>query len=511
MIQNCSDFRKIQRVFGYVNRFIHNCSVKRLGAERRRSNLASSDYRDSLVTMVKIVQHVMYNEEIKDIRRGRRVRGKLCNLNPILDEKESVLRVGGRIRYSDLPWDQKHPMILPEKNHFTDLLVDTIHREQLHIGLNGLLAKIRQQFWPVNARRTINRVLRKCVKCFRAKPRDVVQYMGDLPSARVTAAEPFSRTGVDYAGPFLLKQSRFKAPTKAFVCVFVCFCTKAIHLELVGSLTTDGFLGALHRFVSRRGNVAEIQSDNGTNFVGAERQLRELRNLFESQTMENKKLDFCQSRGIMWKFIPPRAPHQGGLWEAGVKSLKNHLGKVLNESHLTYEEMCTLLCQIEAILNSRPIIQQSDDPKDYRALSPGHFLVGHELTAIAEPFYDGLKESTLSRYQLIQRRKQAFWRRWSAEYLTSLQKRSKWFKDPTLLRNGLLVVLKEDNIPSQMWKLGRIIQTHPGKDGIIRVVTVRTIDGIYKRATTKIAVLPIEDETVSELVGSSHSAPGGEC
>ncbi|XP_055527154.1 uncharacterized protein LOC129719770 [Wyeomyia smithii] len=175
-----------------------------------------------------------------------------------------------------------------------------------------------------------------------------------------------------------------------------------------------------------------------------------------SQMLESKISAFCQSRGITWKFIPPRAPHQGGLWEAGVKSVKN-LSKVLNESHFTYEELCTLLYQIEAILNSRPIVQQSDDSKDYQALCPGHFMIGRELTAIAEPLYGDLKESTLSRYQLIQRRKQAFWRRWSAEYVTELQKRGKWFKEPTLLRDGLLVVLKEDNMSPQTWKLGRIV------------------------------------------------------
>ncbi|XP_062534640.1 uncharacterized protein LOC134203809 [Armigeres subalbatus] len=425
VIQNCSDYRKMQRVFGYVIRFIHNCRVKRLGVDRRSGNLSGLDYRASMLTMVKVVQNVVYEEEIKDINRGQPVKGKLRNLNPIYDKSEGVLRVGGRIRHSDLPRDQKHPMILPEKSPFTDM---------------------------------------KCVRCFCSKPKKVVQFMGDLPSVRVTAAEPFSRTGVDYAGPLLLKEGRGRAPRKAFICVFVCMCTRAIHLELVSSLSTDGFLGALHRFVSRRGNVAEMRSDNGTNFVGAERQLTELKDLLVSQTLENKISEFCQPRGITWKFIPPRAPHQGGLWEAGVKSVKGHLNKVLNESHLTYEEM----------------FPQSDDPMDYQALSPGHFLVGRELTAIAEPNYGDLKESKLSRYQLIQRRKQAFWRRWSAEYVTGLKRRGKWYKTR--------------HFCAKTWKLGRIVATHPGKDGNVRVVTVRTNSGTYKRATTKIAVLPIDEE-----------------
>lgn len=284
-----------------------------------------------------------------------------------------------------------------------------------------------------------------------------------------------------------------RAKVKVYVCLFVCMATKSIHLELVSSLTTDGFLAALHRFVGRRGNPAELFSDNGTNFRGADRELLELFNLLQSQILSDKVNEFCQPRGINWNFNPPKAPHHGGIWEANVKCMKSHLHKTLNESYLTYEELNTLLIQIESILNSRPLVQLTDDPFDYEALSPGHFLVGRELIAVAEPLYEDLKETSLSRYQLVQKRMQHFWQRWSNEYVTGLQKRSKWYKDPTQLQNGLLVVLKEDNMPPKTWKLGRIIETHPGKDGIIRVVTIRTSNNTYKRPTTQIAVLPIDD------------------
>lgn len=153
--------------------------------------------------------------------------------------------------------------------------------------------------------------------------------MGDLPSARVTIAQPFEKTGVDYAGPFMIKQGGSKAPIKAYVCLFVCMCTKAIHMELVSSMTTDGFLGALQRFVARRGNVSDIYSDNGSNFIGARRELQEFLHLLKSQILEEKVTSFCQPRGTNWHFMPPRAPHQGGLWEAGVKAMKTHLYRTL--------------------------------------------------------------------------------------------------------------------------------------------------------------------------------------
>lgn len=495
VILKYSSYRKLQRIFGYVTRFIHNCRSKQNTTKRRTGVLNSEDHNEAQKAMVTIVQQVVYKDEIGCIQTKQSVKGKLRNLNPIYDDDERLLRVGGRIRNSDLPKDQKHPMILPENNHFTEVLVEALHREHLHVGLNGLLAVVRQKFWPVNAKRTIHRILKRCVICFRTNPRDVQQYMGDLPSCRVTAAQPFARTGIDYAGPFFIKVGRMKAKVKVYVSLFVCMTTKSIHLELVSSLTTDGFLAALHRFAGRRGNPTELFSDNGTNFRGADRELSELFDLLQSQVLNDKVNEFCQPRGIKWSFNPPKAPHQGGIWEANVKCMKSHLCKTLNESYLTYEELNTLLIQIEGILNSRPLVQLTDDPFDYEALSPGHFLVGRELTAVAEPLYGDLKESSLSRYQLIQKRMQHFWQRWSNEYVTGLQKRGKWYKDPTKLRSGLLVIMKEDNMPPKTWKLGRIVETHPGKDGVVRVVTIRTSNSIYKRPTTQIAVLPIDDCT----------------
>lgn len=497
VISECGSFRKLERIFGYVLRFVGNCKKK--PEDRRCGRLGREDYSAALQAMVKAVQQEEFSEDLKRLEAGKPLNNKLNKLNPMVEKDSGLLRVGGRLSNSDLPYNQRHPMILPEKHHFTELIIETLHNENLHVGLNGLLASLRRRFWPVNAKRAIHRVLRRCVTCFRVKPTDTEQLMGDLPKCRVTVAEPFARTGVDYAGPVMLKQGRLKAPIKGYIAVFVCLCTKAIHLELVTSMSTEAFLAALHRFVSRRGNVSEMKSDNGTNFIGAARELTELAELLRSQMLERKLDEFCQARSIDWSFNPPKAPHQGGLWEAGVKSAKHHLYRVLNESHLTYEEMNTLLIQIEAVLNSRPLCQQTDDPLDYRALSPGHFLVGRELTALPEPLYDGLKENKLTRYQLVQKRKQDFYRRWCNEYLTELQQRGKWNKGASVVRKGMLVILKQDNVPPQQWRLGRIVDTHPGKDGVTRVVTVRTSSGEYRRPTTQVAVLPILDNETQEL------------
>ncbi|KXJ76474.1 hypothetical protein RP20_CCG009575 [Aedes albopictus] len=323
--------------------------------------------------------------------------------------------------------------------------------------------------------------------------------MGALPDYRVNPSPVFYSTGIDYAGPFFVRQVRRAAKVKAYVALFICMSTKAIHLELVSDLTSAAFLAALHRFVGRRGCPEKLVSDNATNFKGAHSELQELYKLLQSQQLQDEVDRFCAAKEIQWSFIPPRSPNFGGIWEAGVKAAKSHLKVILCEASLTYEEMNTVLVQIEAILNSRPLTQISNDANDLTALTPGHFLVGRELTAVPEPSYGNVRVSSLSRWQHLQKLKQDFWARWSAEYLSELQPRSKWYKGKVTIRPGMLVVIREDNVAPQLWHLGRITEVTPGAEhgaeGLVRVVKIRTTNGEVTRSVSKIAILPIEDSS----------------
>ena len=266
--------------------------------------------------------------------------------------------------------------------------------------------------------------------------------------------------------------------------------TKAVHIEVVSELSTDAFLGALDRFVSRRGLSLYMFSDNGTNFTGTNRYLTGVFKYFESPEQKTKIADHCSNKGICWNFNPPCGPHFGGLWEAGIRSTKYHLKRVLNDHALTFEELSTLCAKIEAILNSRPLSPLSNDANEFNALTPAHFLIGTTLTAVPEHDLQEIPMNRVNRWQFISKASQHFWNRYRDQYLHTLQQRSKWTTDSPNLCQGDLVLLHDNQSLSTNWKLGRIEETFPGQDGVVRVATVKTSQGIFRRPVVKLSPLP---------------------
>lgn len=477
LLEKFSSLRKIQGTIAYCIRF---ANLLRAPRENRVSGgLTEAELYHALVVLVKAVQSMVFNKEISDLEVGRPCSKPIRKLSPFLDE-DGVLRVGGRLRHADLSFDVKHPMLLPRKHRLTDLVIRSVHQNNLHPGSRTLQYLLSQRFWILSARRAINGVLGQCYRCFRARPTALTPLMGDLPPARVSQLKPFSHAGVDFAGPFLVTQGRYRGvrSVKAYVCIFVCMATKAVHLELVSDLTSEAFLAALRRFTSRRGRCDNIYSDNGTNFVGADRLL----------TSYAKQATDCLA--IRWHWNPPSGAHFGGLWEAGVRSIKTHLRRVVHTQILTFEEMTTVLAQIEAVLNSRPLCSASTDPNDLMALSPGHFLTMEPLGSPPDQAVTSLPLNRLSRWQLVSRIHQDFWKRWKKEYLHTLQQRDKWNTPQQSPAVGSLVVIKNESTSPLVWSLARIVQLYPGADGTPRIAQVRTATGLLERPLTKLCPLP---------------------
>ena len=446
---------------------------------------------------IKHIQNSSFGQEKRLLSSGQSLpkSHSLARLTPFLDAT-GLLRIGGRLQASLLPPNAKHPLILPRKSPLTSLIILDSHLRTMHGGTQLTLNYIRNNYWIVGGRAPIRSFILKCVKCTRYRQSRAQQLMGQLPSERITPSRPFLHSGVDYAGPFTIKTWKGKnAKTyKAYMVLFVCFSTSAIHLELVTDYTTEAFIGAYKRFTSRRGICATLTSDCGTNFTGAD---CELKRLFSSSTKELGELaSVLANDGTQWKFHPPAAPHFGGKWEAGVKSVKYHLKRVVGDTLLTFEEMNTLLTQIEAVLNSRPLSPLTDDPDDLQALTPGHFLVGNAPSVIPEPSLETVKSSRLSRWQLTRQMLDSFWSRWSRECLQRYYSIHKWNQPSPSLSNGSLVLVIDERYPPSKWPLGRIIQTHPGPDGLVRVVSIRTQKSILKRPIAKLCPLPINNDSL---------------
>ncbi|XP_054709171.1 uncharacterized protein LOC129218872 [Uloborus diversus] len=252
----------------------------------------------------------------------------------------------------------------------------------MHAGVQTTLFLIRENFWIISGRNAVRNIIRKCIVCLKANSLNSKQLMGNLPKERVIPARAFSKCGLDFAGPVITKPNlkRSKVTLKSYIALFVCFTTKAIHLEVVSDLSTGAFLACLRRFIGRRGKPSDIFSDNATNFKGARSYLNAQAIICSSEDVQN----YATEENINWHFIPPITPHFGGLWESNIKTVKKHLIKASNSAILNFEELSTLLIQIEACLNSRPLTPLSADPMDLQPLTPGHFLIGAPLLSFPE-------------------------------------------------------------------------------------------------------------------------------
>ncbi|GFV04346.1 integrase catalytic domain-containing protein [Trichonephila clavipes] len=344
-----NNFIKLIRIFSFIFRFINNIKAKE--SCNKEKYLTADEVKRSTEFLAKIAQLSEFKAEIDALKKGKGVSktSKLKALDPFLDEN-SLLRVGGRLCNAYLPFEAKHQIIIPSKHKFTKLLFEHMHKKFFHIGAQGLVHQIRMQFWPINGKGIARKTVHDCIAFFRQKPTVVDQLMGNLLSERVTPSAPFLNSGVDFCGPFQIKfkNQRKGIFSKVYVAIFVCLATKAIHLDAVTDLTTEAFIAALKRLCARRGRISTLMSDNATNFKGAAAELNRFIKLIcnKNETLAN----YFASEAIQWKFIPPRSPNFGGLWEAGVKSFKHHLYRTLVNSKITFEEFETIIIQIEVLL-----------------------------------------------------------------------------------------------------------------------------------------------------------------
>ena len=422
----------------------------------------------------------------------------LYRLQPTLDTSAmpAVLVMSGRLQHGQhLEERVRRPMILPKRHKVTTLLIEAEDDACQHAaGPHHLLANLRQRFWIVDGLTVVKAIQAQCITCRKLWSKPAEQLMGPLPSYRTaTSLKPFSRVGVDFAGPFETKQGRGKVRAKRYLCLFTCLEVRACHLEMAYGLDTDAFLMALTRFIKRRGVPELIVSDNDTNFTSAEKLLREAVKEWDQKKIQRA---FVQ-QNVKWKFSPARAPHFGGVFETMIKAAKRAITHAARNAALTDEELLTTFAEAENLLNTRPLTSVSTDPDDLQPLTPHHFLVGRldaplPLEVCAE------EESTphpRKRWLVVQQVISQFWERWRKECIPLLNIRKSWHRTKPNLCIGDVVLVIEDNAPRGLWPMGRITETFPGADGLVRVVDVRMGKKVKRRPIHRLVpLLTAEDK-----------------
>lgn len=329
------------------------------------------------------------------------------------------------------------------------------------------------------------------VMCRRHRGKLGEQKMADLPLERILANLPsFTNTGVDYFGPIEVKRGR--SFEKRYGVLFTCMASRAVHLEVAYSLDMDSCINAIRRFVCRRGPISHLRSDNGTNFVGAKKELREALAALNHSKIQSAFLE----DGMQWSFNPPTASHHGGAWERIIRMIRQILTSVLHQQTLNDEGFHTVLCEVEAILNDRPITKMSGDPNDLEALTPNHILNMKGMPILPPGLFEKTDLYLKRRWRQVQYLSDLFWKRWLKEYLPLLQERQRWSKERRSLVPGDIVLIADATAPRGSWLLGRVLETYPDRRGLVRSARVKTKKSTLDRPVTKLCLLQ-EAETSS--------------
>ncbi|XP_067667337.1 uncharacterized protein [Haliotis asinina] len=461
--------------------------------ERQQVCLTTDEIADAEKRIICNAQKDAFSKEYLAVAKGKSISksSKLINLHPVLDD-DGLLRSDGRLTHADyLPYQTKFPIILPRKHWVTKLIVKKHHEDGNHvIGTNQMLAVLSSRFWIIAGREEIREWERECTHSRRQKAKPTAQIMAPLPKMRLRySLRAFEQTGVDYAGPFLTIQGRGKSRQKRYLCLFTCLVTRAVHLEMSYALDSDSFLNAFYRMASRRGLPKEILSDNGTNFIGAVNELKQLVAQLDTEKVKSS----LANRGVTWKFNPPHAPSFGGVFESMIKAAKRAIYAILGSGDITDEELVTAFVGAESLINSRPLTYQSAHPHDDVPLTPNHFLHGQSGGIFAPDSVDNTPYSPMKRWRRVQELVRHVWKRWMKEWLPSIQTRKKWFSPSRDLQVDDVVTIISPEAPRGTWKLGIITRTYPGTDGHVRVVDIKTDKGIITRPVTKVCPLEWTD------------------
>ncbi|XP_065092537.1 uncharacterized protein LOC135713357 [Ochlerotatus camptorhynchus] len=504
--ENYSNLSHLQRLTALVQRFPVNLQRKLKGEKLLRGPLTSEELLAADNYLYKRAQWACYQDEMATLSAGKPNLPKTSSLfkvSPFIDGA-GVMRIHSRIDVCDFA-DEKtqFPIVLPRRNPLTNLVLQNVHEKYHHQCNETFVNEARKKFNIPRVRVECDRVRRECSRCKIRRAEPDPPMMANLPKERLAAfVRPFSYVGVDYFGPYQVTVGR--RSEKRYGVLVTCLTTRAIHIEIAHSLSTDSCIMALRNCFSRRGTPLQIISDRGTNFVGASKELMEAL----ANVDNNKIMAEFTTASTSWSFNPPASPHMGGIWERMIQTVKKVLAEIKPKRLPTDEVLKNLMAEIENVVNSRPLTHVPVDDESSPALTPNHFLVGSSNGSKPLVPYDDSALAMRQSWKTSQILANYFWKRWVLEYTPVITRRARWFNPVKPIAVGNIVIVVDPSFPRNCWPKGRVVAVKTSKDGQVRSATVQTASGIYDRPAVKLAVLDIG---TNQSMLNQGPTTGGEC
>jgi hypothetical protein len=532
-LNNSRSFEKTKRIFAWVMRACDAFrgrkrtlpyQIQTMGERNLQiPPLDLPDLKRTETKLIRIIQGMYYSKEIALLKAKKPIlNGPLKTKCVFIDDK-FVLRSATRIQHEEFSYDERNPIIGPpfdlkhdREDHMGYQIIYDAHLETKHGGISATIAKIRQKYFFPNLRAAVKRHILKCQLCVRLRAKTRQQIMGNLPIEAVKQNPAFSHVAIDFIGPLRIKRRYKRLPRKAanddknaevydkaWILNITCLATGAVHLELAWALTTEVVIQVFQNFCNVRGVPVLVRSDNQSSIVKASKMIQDS----VLKMCKNQLGEFCASKGMMWKFTPPLGSNFNGKGERINRSVREIMLKVIGNNLLHFEDLYSTLKQIEAQLNSRPLLRARGEFEDGDLIiTPGHFIIGRALNSIPQTKTDYKNVTLYEAYKTRLSIEKAFWKMFYQSHLHEIQNRQKWFRPIENFIENDLVILKEENTNPLVWKKALVVKPIKGPDGKVRVVKLRTANGNFTRTLDKIVLLP----SIQDVKNSSESRDLGE-